>query len=114
MQQVNGDTVKMKAENETGMVSPPKGASKYILQVRDERSGALMVGLPINQDDLDFLNLLVDERVFTGSVARKAMISSVVRNESSVEQDALACKHPVFGCEDCPDWSRCKKEKVRY
>ena len=28
------------------------------------------------------------------------------------------CKHPktrkLAGCEDCPDWSRCDHEKVRY
>ena len=56
------------------------------MQVRDEDSGALMVGLPINQDDLDFVNFLIKHEVFSGSIARKAMISSVVKNESTVEK----------------------------
>ena len=86
MQQTDGNTFKMVGGNSTGMASPPKVASKYIMQVRDEDSGALMIALPINQEDLDFLNLMVEEKVFSGSIARKAMISSVVKNESSVEK----------------------------
>lgn len=35
-----------------------------------------------------------------------------------VDTTVPRCKHPevreIAGCEDCPDWSRCDHEKVRY
>lgn len=53
MQQVNGDTVKMEAENETGRVSPPKGASKE--QVIKDSIKAIL--------DLDFTCKGTDEEM---------------------------------------------------
>ena len=76
----------MVGDNETGMVSLPKEASKFIMQVLDENTGAPMIDVSINQDDLAFLKLLIEENVLSGSFARKAMISSVVAGESPVEK----------------------------
>ena len=77
----------MVGDNETGMVSPPKEASKFILQVRDENSGALMIGIPINQEDLDFLNVLIENDVFTIALTEKAMSDAIVKYQKKKRLD---------------------------
>ena len=78
----------MVGDNKTGMVSPPKEASKFILQVRDENSGALMIGIPINQEDLDFLNVLIENDVFTMSLTEKAMSDAIVKFQKGKRLDS--------------------------
>ncbi len=38
--------------------------SRYILNVTDEQTGALMIAIPLDKDDVDFLQLLIDKGVF--------------------------------------------------
>lgn len=40
------------------MVESTKEVSKYILQVLDEYTGALMLALPITQDDFNFIKIM--------------------------------------------------------
>lgn len=82
----------VQAGTTTGMVSPPKEASKYIMKVHDENSGALMVALPINQDDLDFLNVLIEHDVFTRENCEKAMIESIVKTQKIKRETRIRMK----------------------
>ena len=65
-----------------------KEASKFILQVRDENSGALMIGIPINQEDLDFLNTLIENDVFTMALTEKAMSDAIVKFQKRKRLDS--------------------------